>query len=317
MSIRKYKFTVGIPAFKVRYIEQAISSVLNQSFQDFEIIIINDCSPGNIDEIVNSYNDKRIKYYKNNINVGAENPVLNWNKCLENANSEFFVLLGDDDVLERNYLEEFNNLIRKYPTLDVFHCRSVIIDENSVPIQITPSWPEFENVYENIWHRINKYRIQFISDFVFRTCKLKALGGFYKLPLAWGSDDITTYIIGEEHGFAHTNKLIFKYRRNSHSISSSGSFEHKIRSVALYVKWVEEFVKKSTKNEIDEFYRLSIKSNLQNYYQKQRTNLIAEALRNYFWKGLTGMIINRKKFEIALIDILIGCLLYLKQKSKD
>ena len=124
------RFTIGIPAFKSAFIEVCITSILNQTFKDFELIIINDASPDPIDEIVSAYNDPRIKYFKNDRNTGAKDVVNNWNKCLQQATGDYFVLMGDDDKFESSYLEEFNSLINKYPDLDIYHCRSKIINHH-------------------------------------------------------------------------------------------------------------------------------------------------------------------------------------------
>ena len=84
------KFSIGIPAYKAIYIRDCIESVLNQSYKNFEIIIINDASPDDIEGIVNMYSDRRIKYFRNDINIGAKEVVINWNNCLQKANGDFF-----------------------------------------------------------------------------------------------------------------------------------------------------------------------------------------------------------------------------------
>ncbi|MEJ0106415.1 MAG: glycosyltransferase [Bacteroidota bacterium] len=162
-----------------------------------------------LEEIVQSFNDDRIIYFYNDQNTGAENVVDNWNKCLEKAKGDFFVLMGDDDQMESSYLEEFALLIEAYPELDIYHCRTRIIDENSQKIDLTSSWPEYESIYDNILHRFEYGRLQFISDFVYRTLALRKNGGFYKLPLAWGSDDISAFIAIGDKGIAHNNKTLF------------------------------------------------------------------------------------------------------------
>src|SRR5476651_1706297 len=166
-------FTIAIPAYKSKFLKECINSILLQTYSDFELIIVNDCSPEPIEPIIKQFDDPRITYYKNEVNIGAENLVKNWNNTLDKASGEFFMMMGDDDKLEPNYLEEFVKLIEKYNTLNVFHCRTKIIDEHSKPIKLTPSCPEFETVYDSIWHRINGFRLQFISDFVYRTSMLK------------------------------------------------------------------------------------------------------------------------------------------------
>lgn len=58
------------------FLREAIDSILNQSFTDFELIVLNDCSPDNAEEILDSYSDPRIIRYRGEQNVGLAN-VLN------------------------------------------------------------------------------------------------------------------------------------------------------------------------------------------------------------------------------------------------
>ena len=80
--------SIAIPAYKKKFLAEAIQSVLNQSIQDFELIIVNDKSPEDIDCVVENFNDKRIRYFTNDTNLGGKNPAQNWNKCLSYAQGE-------------------------------------------------------------------------------------------------------------------------------------------------------------------------------------------------------------------------------------
>lgn len=59
------KFSILIPAFKQQYLQECIESILAQTYRDFEIVIVNDASPEDLDSIVNSFTDFRIRYYVN------------------------------------------------------------------------------------------------------------------------------------------------------------------------------------------------------------------------------------------------------------
>ena len=76
------KFSILIPAFKAKFLHECISSVLAQSCKDFEIVVLNDCSPEGIEDIVSSFADDRIRYYSDEKNVGAYDVVDNWNRLL-------------------------------------------------------------------------------------------------------------------------------------------------------------------------------------------------------------------------------------------
>lgn len=310
-------FSIGIPAYKSKFLKECIESILSQTYTDFELIIVNDASPENLDKIVNSYDDNRIRYYKNEQNCGAENVVDNWNKCLSYAKGDFFVLMGDDDTMEPIYLEEFLNLIHKYPDLDVYHCRSYIINDNSEKIELTPSWPEYETVYENIWHRIKSLRQQFISDFVYQTKKLKGNGGFYKLPLAWGSDDLSSYIASVEKGIAHTNTPLFNYRRSSFTISSNGNIQLKMEAILQEYKWFSSFLKKQPVKYTDIILWANISFYYKKYIQKKKIRTISQSYNINTLNYLLFWISNKEKFKVKLSEIFYSLIEYFKSKTSQ
>ena len=68
-------FSITIPAYKRAFLQECIQSVLTQTYADFELVIVNDHSPEDLDEIVNGFHDERIRYYKNEMGFGAEHVV--------------------------------------------------------------------------------------------------------------------------------------------------------------------------------------------------------------------------------------------------
>ena len=105
------KFSIAIPAYKGVFFNECLNSLLQQTYSDFEIIIVDDASPDNLFQIVENNQDIRIQYYKNETNIGAENVVDNWNRCLQYAKGEYFLLMGDDDKVSPLYLEQFAKYI--------------------------------------------------------------------------------------------------------------------------------------------------------------------------------------------------------------
>ena len=96
-----------------KYIGEAIESVLNQTFRDFEFIIIDDCSTDNSPKIIESYKakDPRIRAYFNNQNLGISRVL---NKGLEAARGEFISFLDSDDAWIPEKLEKQISLIKKH-----------------------------------------------------------------------------------------------------------------------------------------------------------------------------------------------------------
>ncbi len=133
-----------MPAYKAKYLKKAIESVLNQSYKDFELLIVNDASPEDLDIIVKEFTDERIKYYVNPKNLGKINLVDNWNLCLSYSCGEYFVLASDDDIYHEDFLNDLILLLDKYPNTNIAHARAALIDKSDNIISIFPSCPELE-----------------------------------------------------------------------------------------------------------------------------------------------------------------------------
>ncbi|TRX16587.1 glycosyltransferase family 2 protein [Flavobacterium franklandianum] len=110
-------FTVIIPLFnKENFIENTLKSVLNQSFIDFEVLIINDGSTDKSEEKVLGFKDARIHYfYKKNSGVSAAR-----NFGIEKAKSDYITFIDADDFWYPNFLQEMFENIDRFPELKVF-----------------------------------------------------------------------------------------------------------------------------------------------------------------------------------------------------
>ena len=122
-------FSFILPAYKSTFFEQAIKSILSQTYSNFELIIVDDDSPHKLKEIVDKFNDKRITYYKNKTNIGGQNLVKQWNHCIEYAKGDYTILAADDDLYSPDFLSESLELINKYPDINVIRGRVQNIDD--------------------------------------------------------------------------------------------------------------------------------------------------------------------------------------------
>jgi glycosyltransferase involved in cell wall biosynthesis len=103
--------SVCIPTYNYGHVlPDAIESVLGQTFTDFEIVVVDNCSTDGTEEIAARYlrQDGRVRYFRNEANVGM---VGNWNRCLQYARGEFVKILCADDLLAPACLEESVRLL--------------------------------------------------------------------------------------------------------------------------------------------------------------------------------------------------------------
>ncbi len=111
--------SVIIPAYNSgKYIEKSLDSVINQTYKNIEIIIVNDCSTDNVEDIILRYKeqDSRISYLKNEVNMGV-GPTRN--RGIEKASGKYLYFFDSDDYIAPNCIEELHNAIKED---DCFSC---------------------------------------------------------------------------------------------------------------------------------------------------------------------------------------------------
>jgi glycosyltransferase involved in cell wall biosynthesis len=125
--------SIVIPVYRVeRYIRETLESILNQTFQNFEIIIVDDESPDNSIAICQSYQDPRIRiiHQKNRGLAGARNTGIRQSK------SPYIALLDSDDLWRSPKLELHLKHLESNPEVGVSFCWSAFIDDYSQPLNI-------------------------------------------------------------------------------------------------------------------------------------------------------------------------------------
>ena len=296
--------SVAIPAYKARFLADAIKSVLCQTFSDFELIIVNDDSPEDIRSIVDQFKDDRIKYFENKINLGRQNLVLNWNECLKRASGELFVLFSDDDLYLPEFLDEVGRISLKYPNADVFHCAVRIIDESGQSVDFAPLCPEFESAASFIWHRIKGYRLHFASDFCSRTNALRDIGGFAAMPQGWGSDDITWFTLATRGGIGYTQRELCYYRISEITISRSGSIPGKLEALCDFELLMGEILARASNPSIqDHDLLLDVKAELPHWIAKRKADQLVGSAHHYgfaaFIRVMLRWITYRKGYRLS------------------
>ena len=110
-----------------KYLREAMESILNQTFTDFEFIIVNDGSTDNSLKIIKSYNDERIRIINNEKNIGLTQSL---NKALKQAKGEYIARQDADDISLPNRFEEQIKYFEKYPEVALVGTSAYIIDED-------------------------------------------------------------------------------------------------------------------------------------------------------------------------------------------
>lgn len=235
------KYSFVLPAYKATFFREAIDSILNQTYKDFELIIVNDASPEDLNSIVNSYHDERIRYYVNEKNIGGTDLVAQWNHCIAYATGDYLILASDDDVYHFDYLKKMDALIDKYPNVNVFRPRIQYINSNGMVVdEASALLEEMLTEREFVLLREKGMVSSGIPYYIFRREVLIKIGGFVNLPSAWFSDDATVIILARNNIVNH-NEILFSFRISGLNISSmlnsSSMLVNKLLATESFFLW--------------------------------------------------------------------------------
>jgi glycosyltransferase involved in cell wall biosynthesis len=124
----KPQISVIMPVYNgEKYLKEAIESILNQTFKDFELILINDGSTDSSEKIIKSFTDERIVYIDNGKNLGL---AASFNAGIDAARGQYIARMDADDIsLPTRFEKQFSYLERK-PHIGIVGSGIVIIDEN-------------------------------------------------------------------------------------------------------------------------------------------------------------------------------------------
>jgi glycosyltransferase involved in cell wall biosynthesis len=124
--------SIGLPVFNgEKYLEEALDSILAQTYTDFELIISDNASTDRTQQICRAYAamDTRIRYCRNERNLGAPR---NFNRAFELSRGKYFKWAAYDDLLAPEYLQKCVGVLDKDPSIVLCHSRTGRIDERGV-----------------------------------------------------------------------------------------------------------------------------------------------------------------------------------------
>lgn len=317
--LEKVKYSFVLPAYKAKYLNEAIDSILNQTYKDFELIIVNDASPEDIDSIVKRYDDDRIQYYCNEKNLGGTDLIAQWNHSITYAKGEYLILASDDDVYSDTYLEKMDSLVTKYPDTNVFRCRIKRVDSTGKILQIDGFHGEFLTKIEYLYSWTEKWLGSGIPFIIFKREALMAIGGFVNYPLAWFSDDATILKLADNGIGVYSTETLFTFRHSNESISTATNSRKtliaKYVATRLFYDEHMDFIKNYVpKNEEEEHLMRAIKNRFPKII---RRNKVKSQLRESSFTTIISTLNEGRKIGcVSSLYLLMGCKYPIKRLFK-
>ena len=235
--------SIIVPAYRaVQYVAEALDSVMGQTFQDFEIVVVNDGCPETeaLEKVLENYRS-RIVYVKqeNQGLAAARNTAI-----ARSADSKYIALLDADDKWEPNYLEVQTGMMEANPTIEVLYCDAILFGEGSSKyqtfMQVCPSHGEV-----SVESLVNQTCNVMVSVLARREAIVRA--GMFDPALRSNEDfDLWMRIAKGGGRIAYHRRPLVHYRRHQNSLSAS-----RPRMCSGFVTVMQKFLQRSDTSEAE------------------------------------------------------------------
>lgn len=249
-------FTVVIPLYnKELSIFNTIQSVLDQTFEEFEILVINDGSTDNSTEIVKKIDDTRVRL----INQHNQGVSAARNKGIKESKYPWIALLDGDDIWKPNHLEEIKNMMCKFPGFYIY-VTSFCYSNKKNSVRHISSSDVFE--IKNYFLEAMRKNIIWTSVVVINKASFDKIGGF-KEELTHGEDLDLWGRLAKEYKIIKSEKITAIYRIDAENRSTS-SFE--IKKSRLYNYNFEH----SSSDDETKYYRAQLNSSIRGFILQRK-----------------------------------------------
>lgn len=211
--------TVLMPLYNAeRYVVKAVESILNQTFQDFELLIINDGSTDQSVELINGLSDSRIKV------IGTENQgvAAALHLGMENARGRYIARMDADDECLPNRLEIEKRCLDENNETDVVHGSVEYIDAESMPLIL--QWDSGQSNIDTKW-LLNWKNIIMHSTVMMRASVLKEYDLNYRLNMNRAEDFDLWNRVALIGNFMYLPEAMIRYRVHAENVSNSSPID--------------------------------------------------------------------------------------------
>ncbi len=169
--------TIAIPTYNRAngYLRNAIECALGQTYQEVEVVISDNCSSDNTEEVVKGFHDPRIRYFRQSTNIGANN---NFNFCLEKAQGDYFLLLHDDDLIDSDFIDVCMKAADYKIGVGLIRTGTRVTDAEGQAIRLCPNMASGFTTDELFRGWFTNKTTFYLCSTLFNTKRLREIGGF-------------------------------------------------------------------------------------------------------------------------------------------
>ncbi len=268
-----------------KYLCEAIDSILNQTFRDFEFVIINDGSTDSTSKILNKYSDPRIRIIANNQNLGLSKSL---NKGLQLAKGEYIARQDSDDISSPKRLGTQVAFLDARPECGLVGCWSYKIDARNKIIDKVTLFTEHNDIVMMLLEENHFVH----SSVIFKKGCIDKLGG-YNEEVKYAQDYDLWLRISENYKVANISEFLHSWRYEKHGISYNKREEQKKYAFLIRDKFLQRVAKKKEWQTI-----------IENSYVRTKDNMLRKYLKEIIYNRSYQSVSEKSKTTIRLIAII-------------
>ena len=274
----------GMPELK-----SAVKSVLNQTYKDFDLLVLDNNSSDDSVEWLRQNNDPRIKIFKSDISLSIEE---SWSRILDIKKREYMVLFAHDDVLLPNFLKEIDLLISENPDCSLFQTSGELIDSQGKTIRKVNKIKAIETVNDYLIARYSGERDVYGSGYVFKSDDYDRVGGIPKFHKLCFADDALWMMLMNGSAKASSSESLVQIRihGNSESATNPENWTVFLNSITDFSEFLEDYDARYNSK-----YNAEILVLKERFFRDYLSNILILAIVHFSEKGIR---IPVKEYEL-------------------
>ncbi len=212
------KYTILVPNYNYGlFLKSAIDSIISQTFTNWELIFIDDCSTDNSIEIFKQYNDERLRIIQHEKNVGN---VLTFTDGINAARGKYLSILSADDIYDPQYLQEIDFFLENNSSVRILYTDFYRINkEGIITNRIKSKYAANSGVYDELNSLL--YNCHIAHCTVMMEIKLLKEAGGYDQSFPKTCDWLLWLHVAKGNVFGYIDKPLYKYRIHGNNMSAS------------------------------------------------------------------------------------------------
>jgi len=231
----KPKFTVIVPSYQGgQYLKQCVQSVLAQTYRDFELAVLDNCSNDGTAKWLAGLHDSRIKIYPSSTPLSIED---NWARAIEIPKNEFITFFGHDDLMDADYLEAMSTLIDREPEAGLYFAHFRYIDESGNMIRHCQTVPPHTTAAEFLQAILTSQVEVNGTGYVMRSKSYEAVGGIPHFQNLLYADHALWLMLIDRSYKVTTPQECFSYRLHTASMSAATGGQAYLQAITQFIEF--------------------------------------------------------------------------------